>query len=983
VPSFPSIPLRAWSRAALVPACLAWIPGSRADAADPEAFFEQRIRPLLVESCLECHGATKQKGGLRLDHRDGWAIGGDSGPALVPGNPEASRIVHAVRYGNPKLQMPPRRKLSPRQISDLEQWVALGAPDPRAAAPATATAGPRSRSGLDLETARSFWSFRPIARPAVPEPRDAAWPRTDLDRFVRAAQEARGLVPAPDADRLTLLRRAAFTLTGLPPTPEEADAFLGDPRPDDDAFADVVDRMLDSPAFGERWGRLWLDLARFAESSGGGRTLLFKDAWRYRDYVIDSVNRDVPWDRFIREQLAGDLLPAATPEDQGRLLVATAFLALGPTNYEEQDKKQLRFDIIDEQIDTVGKAFLGMTLGCARCHDHKFDPVPTADYYALAGIFASTRTLHNETDNVARWIETPLPLPGPEAATFAALERDAAALDSSLRKARAEVAALRKSRPALAVAAGRPVSPGQFPGHLVDDAQATAVGAWTVSRFSPSYIGDGYRHDDNAGKGEKSLTFEPKLAAAGVHEVRLAYNAAGARASNVPVTVFHADGETTLTVDQRAEPPLDGRFVSLGRFRFEPGGPGFVLVSNQGTDGHVIADAVQWLPVRDADADADAPASGETGLLAGLEQDVARMERELKAVRARLAARPVAMTVREQDPAKIGDTAIRARGLVHNEGPVVPRGFLRAASPGTAPRIPAGESGRRQLADWIVDPGHPLTARVLANRVWTWLFGVGLVRSTDNFGATGELPSHPELLDFLASRFARDHGWSAKSLVREIVLSRAWQTASSRPAASAAADPDHRFLTAYPPRRLDAEQIRDAILTFSGRLDRTYGGPNIRGAGGIDANTTAAQDTEYGYVFADTRRGVYTPAFRARRLDLFEVFDFGNANLTMGQRPVSTVSLQALYLLNNPFVITEARHAAARLLAGPDPGDDARIERLHRLALGRLPSAEERSLAREFLRDSASPGNGGQDAAEAWAGLCQAVIGSIDFRYLR
>jgi len=973
VASLPPIPIRL----ALVLAVLslAHVPASRADAPDPLVFFEQRIRPLFVESCQECHGPTKQKGGLRLDHRDGWATGGDSGPALVPGSPDASRIVHAIRYENPKLQMPPRRKLSPQQIADLERWVALGAPDPRTTAPADAPAGRSGRGEIDLEAARSFWSFRPVVRPEVPEPQDSAWPRTEIDRFVRAAQEPRGLSPAPDADRVTLLRRAAFSLTGLPPTPEEADAFLRDQRPDAEAFASVVDRMLASPAFGERWGRLWLDLARFAESSGGGRTLLFKDAWRYRDYVIDRVNQDVPWDRFIREQLAGDLLPAASPQEQANLLSATAFLALGPTNYEEQDKKQLRFDIIDEQIDTVGKAFLGMTLGCARCHDHKFDPVPAADYYALAGIFASTRTLHNETDNVARWVDAPLPLEGHEAASLAALEHDAASLESALRKARSELAALRKDRPASLIAAGRPESPGQFPGHVVDDADATAVGEWTVSQFSRTYIGDGYRHDGNDGKGQKSLTFEPKLDAAGIYEVRLAYNAAGARASNVPVTVFHADGEASLIIDQRQAPPLDGRFVSLGQFRFEPGGPGFVLVSNEGTDGHVITDAVQWLPARTAGPDAELP-TGETGRVAALEAETNRLERELKAVKTKLAARPVAMAVLDRPAAEIGDTAIRVRGIVHNEGPVVPRGFLRAASLGSVPAIPAGESGRRQLADWIVDTGNPLTARVLANRVWHWLFGVGLVRTTDNFGATGETPSHPELLDFLASRFVQEHGWSAKSLIREIVLSRAWQVSSNVSPEAVTADPDGRLLTAYPRRRLDAEQIRDAILTFSGRLDLTYGGPNIRDAGGIiDANTTAAQDTEYRYVFADTRRGVYTPAFRVRRPELFEVFDFGNANQTMGQRPVSTVSLQALYLLNNPFVIGEARHAAERMLAAPAPDDLARVGHLYRAALGRLPSAEESALALSFLRE-------GSGDADAWAGLCQAVIGSIDFRYL-
>ena len=356
---------------------------ARASADEGLEFFEKRVRPLLAERCLDCHSPEKKvKGGLRLDTREGWAKGGDTGPAVVPGEPEKSLLITAIRYTDRDLQMPEKKKMPDAEIAVFEQWVKMGAPDPRGG-----DATVKKQTGLSLEEGRKFWCYQPVKKVAVPAVKDAAWPRGDIDHFILAKIEAAGAKPAPDAAPEVLVRRLYYNLIGLPPTPEQTDEFVKSAIGDlPSAIRTTTDALLASRHFGETWGRHWLDVARFAESSGGGRTLLFKDAWRFRDYVIEAFNADVPFDRFVREQLAGDLLPAPTPADQRRNVTATAFLALGPTNYEEQDKQQLRFDVIDEQLETLGRAFLGQTIGCARCHDHKFDPIPQRDYYALAGI---------------------------------------------------------------------------------------------------------------------------------------------------------------------------------------------------------------------------------------------------------------------------------------------------------------------------------------------------------------------------------------------------------------------------------------------------------------------------------------------------------------------------------------------------------------------------------------------------------------------
>ncbi|MBI5771496.1 MAG: DUF1553 domain-containing protein [Verrucomicrobia bacterium] len=937
--------------------------GLRAAGAADHEFFEKRIRPLLAERCYECHSEGKKiKAGLRLDQAAGWLHGGDSGPAVVPGKVDDSPLIKAVRYTGLEFEaMPPKTQLSREEVALLEEWVKRGAPAPDTGGAAATTADREKKSGLSIAEGRRFWSFLPLADPPIP-PDAGDWPRTAVDRFVAAGWRSKGLRPAPDASRTALLRRVTFDLTGLPPSTEALEAFARDPRPTSAAFTAVVDELLASPQFGERWGRHWLDVARFAESSGGGRTLLFKDAWRYRDYVVDAVNRDMPFDRFIREQIAGDLLPAADAEARRRQLTATAFLALGPTNYEEQNKDQLRMDIVDEQIDTIGKAFLGLTLGCARCHDHKFDPVPTRDYYALAGILRGTHTLENYTDNVAKWVDAELPMEPDAEAAITAHRREVAGLEK-------KIATLRKA--AGPAGAGKTVALAALPGVVLDDQQAKIVGGWSVSTTVKPFLGAGYLTDNNEQKGQRTVTFTPAIPQTGLYDVRFAYTAQPNRATNVPITILHADGERTVVVNEREAAPLDGHFVSLGQFRFEKDGAGYILVSTEGTDGYVIVDALQLLAADgrpDGAVAAMAPAGADPAAKKAT-AELRRLEAELKKLTAAGPKRHLAMSVREA-AGEIGDTEIRVRGVARSLGPKVPRGFLQVAA-GVAPAaFTPSESGRRELADWIATADNPLTARVTVNRAWAWLMGHGLVRSVDNFGTTGDRPSHPELLDHLARRFVAD-GWSMKKLVRTIVLSRRYQLSSAPAPEAVRLDPENRLCSHANRRRLEAEEIRDAMLAVAGRLDLRMGGPNIGPGKGSPGGAPAT--SEYGYVFNDTRRSLYTPAFRNARLELFEVFDFADINAPVAQRHASVVAPQALYLMNHPFALEQARHAAERTLREPAADVAARIDRAYQRTLGRVPTAHEKEIA---LRHVAA------DSAEAWTELHQALFASVDFRYL-
>lgn len=959
---------------------------SAADEATGIEFFEKKIRPILAQHCSECHSADAKalKAGLLLDSRDGWKRGGDSGTAIVPGKPNDSLLIKALKYED-GMEMPPKGKLSEEVVADFVKWIEQGAPDPR-----TAPAKALARREIDIEAGKQFWCYKPIAPPTIPTVKNKAWPLSDIDRFILAKQEAAGLRPVGDADRATWLRRVSFDVIGLPPTPNEIDDFIADSSPD--AREQVVDRLLASPHFGERWGRHWLDIARFAESSGGGRSMIFPEAWRFRDYAIRSFNDDKPFDRFVLEQLAGDLLPFDSPQQQEEQLVATALLALGPTNYEEQDKLALEFDVVDEQIETLGKGLLGMTIGCARCHDHKFDPIPQRDYYALAGIFRSSHLLIH--DNVSKWLERPLPMSSELTAAVNQHELAVADLKKQIDAAKAEEKRLAAASKKNATdddddMPGTPRGPIElkaFAGIVLDDADAKKVGDWTNSQFSKHYIGDGYSHDGNKDKGQKTLTFSPTVPKPGVYEVRLAYNAGDSRATNVPIEILDLDGEHDLKINQRVAPPIDHRFVSLGKFRFDDSGQWYVLISNEGTDGHVIVDALQLLPAEPAQASGGRQSPGSSskdkssspstgGLTPPARQkavDLKDLEKQLKELNDRAPYRPAAMSIEEAKATE--ETNVRIRGNVHSKGDKVPRGFLQVASYGSLTLPPANASGRRELAEWMTSPSNPLTARVLANRVWYHLFGVGLVRTVDNFGSTGETPSHPELIDHLASHLLQS-GWSVKSLVREIVLSRTYGL-DSRVGQPYESDPENRLLWRQNRRRLTAEAIRDAMLMTSDSLDRTMFGRTLRNPKQDGPNANIGEMT---YVFDDSRRSVYTPILRNRLLELFEAFDFADPNLSIGRRNVTTVPTQALYLMNSPFVMDESRDAARELLSQTNLTDEQRVVAAYRTALGRQPNARERDLALRIVTPSAENTT---PSPIAWERLFQALFASVDFRYV-
>jgi len=946
--------------------------GGKAAASRDIEFFEKHIRPVLVKHCYECHSAKaakakKLRGGLLLDTRQGIRKGGDSGPAVVPGKPGQSVILSALKHED--YEMPPDGKLPKRVIAKFETWIKRGAADPR---DGKANKLPANDAGIDFEQARQFWAFQPLVKRKPPDVPGSAKDLSPIDRFIRATLAEDGLPSAPPADKRTLIRRLYFDLIGLPPTPDEIQRVLNDDSPD--AIAKLVDRLLASKHFGERWGRHWLDVARYAESSGGGRTLVYKIAWRYRDYVIRSFNRDKPYNEFVREQIAGDLLPWKTIADRRDNLTGTGFLMLGPTNYELQDKELLRMEVVDEQLDTMGRAFLGMTIGCARCHDHKFDPIPNEDYYALAGIFRSTHIL--TPGNVSGYLKRSLPVDEEHARRLAAYEKKVNPLQDEIGELKERLKRLRRNRSGVTT---QRVARAKLPGLVRDDDQAKLSGDWNTSSSVKPFVENGYRYSGNQ---NAKAVFSLPIKQSGTYEVRISYSANPNRAAMAAVTIHHAEGEVTKRIDQRKRPPVNGLFKSLGRFRFKKGKDARVEFTSRAAHGIVIIDAVQLLS--EEDRKQLAKKKKQSGTDDKLEAKITAASKRLKSLEAELnelkkAAPPPAPKVMAAAEHKdAGDYHICIRGNVHKLGEEVPRGFLRVLWDGPPPKIPEGSSGRLQLADWLVSDANPLTPRVYVNRVWHHLFGSGIVRTVDNFGTMGERPSHPELLDWLAVTFKED-GWSTKQLIRRIVLSKTYQqsasTASTAPGADAsgspAVDPENRLLSHQNRRRMDAECIRDCLLAVSGQLDRSIGGPSM----------DEKVNSEFGYKHRSLRRSVYVPAFRNTIHPLLQVFNVADPNLVTGRRTPSTLPTQALYLMNSPFVMEQSRHAAVRLLQEDLPDDETRLNVAYTWCLGRSPSPRERELALSYLQTMIDLDDT-DSRQQAWATLFQTLFASIDFRYV-
>ena len=927
---------------------------------DPQQleFFESKIRPVLVQHCYKCHSAESKdiRGSLLVDSREGLLLGGDSGAAVVPGDPSAGQLLAALRHES--VEMPPDRRLPDSVIADFELWIKNGAVDPRDGAVQ------RPRGGVDIEAGRQFWSFQPVQRPAVPAS-ESSWVRNEIDHFIEARHKAAGLQPPADAAPEIILRRLTWVLTGLLPERQQQQAFAERWAQDKDAaIAETVDQLLQSPHYGERWGRHWLDVVRFAESTGGGRSMMLPDAWRFRDYVIRSFNADKPLPQLIREHIAGDLLPSETDAQHDEQAVGAGYLMLGAINYEEQDKEQLRMDVVDEQIDSIGRTFLGMTIGCARCHDHKFDPIPTADYYALAGIFRSTRSL--TPGNVCGWVTKPLREGIDHTALAAWQQRD--------KQLEEQIAALKRKPAAGKSAAGRavPVSAPGLPGVIVDDGDAVLEGQWTESSFQPPYVGEGYRHSGMPRTGLKA-SYTAQLPADGEYLVRMVINHGGSRSDRVPLVVRHADGETQLAVSQRTAATGAGGFTELGRFSFSKSAPAIVeVLAADAAPGHVIIDALHFVHVSEIPPNGFAnPAVAGTSSSNAAAQ-LKQLEADRKAHAKTKPAAPAAMCVEEEQ--ETGDWHLHIRGEIRNLGPIVPRGFLQVATPANrsaAAIIGSSGSGRPQLAEWLASADNPLTARVFVNRLWLNVMGEGLVRTPDNFGQTGDRPTHPELLDWLAATFVADDSWSTRNMLRRLCTSRTFRMTSAESPQLLQADPENHLWSRAVRRRMDAESLRDCLLQSSGTLDLSVsGGPRIAKLGTYD-NEYRHEDHP---MFC---RSIYVPVFRNTMLDLFEVFDAANPNSVTGRRIQSNRPSQALFMLNSPFVTEQARNAAERLLresTAEGLSSAAMARRAVQICLSRTATEQELSLL--------IPAPESANSVDHWAAIFHALYSSVDFRYI-
>ena len=914
-------------------------------------FFEMRIRPLLVGECYQCHSkAEKIKGGLRLDWKGGWLAGGESGQAIYPGEPERSLLLKAIRHQSEDLQMPPKKRLSSEQIESVAHWIAMGAPDPRNQSELST-----EQEQLDIRASREFWAFRPFTPPSRPSVSHADWPLKELDYFVLAAMESKGINPISDANDQTLLRRMHFDLNGLPPTIDEIQTFEANVQANRQrAIAKVSEDLLTRSDFGIQWGRHWLDVARFSESTGGGRTLLMNQAWRYRDYVIDAFNRNKPYDQFIREQIAGDLLPGGSLAERQERMIATAFLLLGPTNYELQDKIVLEMDIIDEQLDTMGKAFLGLTIGCARCHDHKFDPITTEDYYGMAGILKGTQSVIHS--NVSTWNSRPLPMSASQEALVRVQSKEITALEQQIKEI--------KSQLGLASGELTPIKAEDLPGIVVDNSKAKLMGSWSSSTSVKNYINSEYLY---AGPGveEKRAVFPVNIPTAGRFEVRVSHTPNPNRSSQTLIKVRHADGEESHRINQKLRPALDGYFVSLGFYDLQQGSNDLVEISNLDADGVVIVDAIQIIaegssqPSQTVSVQESASTQDLDTVKDVLDQLVKQKDRLVKR-----AFKPTKV-IAAAEAASSGDIPISIRGDANHLGKVTPRGFIQVLQSSESPVIEKTESGREQLAEWLGSESNPLSARVIVNRIWHHLFGRGIVSSVDNFGHMGRLPSNEPLLNHLAVRFV-EQGWSIKTLIQEIMSSRTYQLDSSNnqnPEVSP--DIENQLFGRQNRKRLSAESIRDAILAVSGQIDPRLGGNTIKPGTKI----------EYGYQFEGTRRSAYTPVFRNTPLEILSVFDFADPNIVVGQRSTSSVATQALYLMNSPFVREQSRHASKRLLSEDRTTDKARIESAYLRTIGRQPTEKEKQLILQFLK-------GRTDPEKAWAQVFHSLFASFEFRHL-
>ncbi len=944
---------------------LAHTNAARAEQAEVE-FFEKKIRPVLVEHCYKCHAASGEaiKGGLQLDHRDGLLQGGDSGPAIEPGKPDKSLLIASLKYDS--YEMPPAGKLPDHIIRDFETWIANGAVDPR-----KLDSAPRKSQGIDWEAARQFWAFRPLATTPEQRQEHAAAPTEMIDFQVRRPLAAQGITPNPAAKPEKRLRRLYYDLIGLPPSEEAILEFVNDPSPA--RWEATVDQLLARPEFGERWGRHWLDVARYADSNGGDFNATYHNAWRYRDYVIQAYNQDMPIHQFFTEQIAGDLLPARNDEDRRDKIVATGFLMIGPKMLSERDKEKLKYDVIDEQIDSFGKVFLGLSLGCARCHDHKFDPVPTSDYYAMAGIFQGTQVLNGEMQQyVSDWLRRDLPTTPEHLQSLQQHQQQLVELQGTVKNSEKQVQQLeqqvqllRQGRNAL----------------VLDNEQARLVGEWKASTFTSPFVGTNYIHDNKQNKGEKQAIFSTTLKQPGKYQVLFAYVPSSGRDTRVPVHVVQGDQRKTYFIDQTKKPDLLGNYVLLEEFEFPANAEVQVIVSTEGTTDYVIVDAVQFLRVPSA---TEPPLDDAELRLAENNWELARKQLEehqqsLKKLQSQ-SPPPVPQAIAVQDLEECVDCPIMIRGEHTNPGATVPRGSLKIFSGEQASLDILQGSGRRELADWLVTEASPLVSRVYVNRIWMHLLGEGLVTSVDNFGMQGIPPTHPELLDALSAYFM-DTNWSTKKLVRAIVLGEVYQRGKQHQPEAYEIDPENRLLWRGHRRPLSAEEIRDTFVLLQRKLDESRGGSTVSHFGRLVVDNNNQANSQLAQEYA-ARRAVYQPVLRNQLTGIAVLFDFANPEMVVGKRPATNVPSQALFLLNHPQVRDTSRDLVDRLFAEHGAGSFSGLPSLYLSLFGRLPEQRDEELLQGYLAQRLGEDVDPARVHAVWCEMVQALLISTEFRYL-
>ena len=815
---------------------------------------------------------------------------------------------------------------------------------------------PPSIAGADtaeahLEKADDFWAFKPPVKPRLPQVESETWCQSPIDRFILARLESAGLTPAPPANRRTLIRRATYDLTGLPPTPEEVDAFLADVRAE--AFERVVERLLASPRYGEKWGRHWLDIARYADSNGLDENLAYANAFRYRDYVIDAFNMDLPYDEFVREQVAGDLLagePESDREHYYRRVTATGFLSLGPKMLACDDGQKMEMDIIDEQVDTVGRAFMGLTLGCARCHDHKFDPISTEDYYRLAGIFKSTKTMEN-FKVVAEWHEYPL-ASREEQERAKQIEQEIKSKEQELksrnRQAKDEFIEVERKRVgAYFLAALRVVDLWRTPEQSKAERKSPAIE--NVAAESHLNLEILKQWADYLEKlSPESGEFWAPLVAASEGE------------SKDLIALIKDQLEKALKRgNQQEEKDDDTKNTSPYEPDPNPKAARQVLYDSKGPFRFPKDTAKYFSEVASA--------------------DIERLKVEKTELEESRLVLPRAMGVRE---GKTQNLKVHLRGNYLTLGKETSRGIPGVFSNENAPLVGEMDSGRLELAEWLTNSEHPLTSRVMANRIWLWHFGEGLVRTADNFGLLGEQPVNRSLLDWLAWRF-REFGWSIKQMHRLIMLSSTYQMRSEFTSDAYEKDPENRHLWRFPTRRLTAEELRDTILALGNTLDTSMHGQRLPSRNRDYVTGTSSKEGTYDF----TCRSVYLPILRSAVYDVFQAFDFPDPSVLNGRRAATTVAPQALFLMNGGIVLRESRRMAHTLL-NEGSEDESRIRSAYLHTFARPPKADEVVNGLGFIREyeAALALEAVEDPEErrlrAWQGFCRVLMAANEFVYL-